>query len=98
MFNISSDSSSKGAPAKLLIGTDLLSQLGYLFIQSTDEDDCDMLTADNDDDLARSMMTEQNDGVGSNSQGIGTVCLIQAARISPRHKKMVRVQVTDNSY
>ena len=88
----------KGAPAKLLIGTDLLSQLGYLFIQSTDEDDCDMLTADSDDGLARSITTEQNDGVGSNSQGIGTVCLIQAARIPPRHKKMVRVQVTDNSY
>ena len=34
----------KGAPAKLLIGSDLLSQLGYLFIQSTDEDNCDMLT------------------------------------------------------
>ena len=35
-----------GAPAKLLIGTDLLSQLGYLFIQTSIEgDDHDMLTA-----------------------------------------------------
>ena len=57
-----------------------------------------MLTADSDDGLARSMTTEQNERDGSNRQGIGTVCLFQAARIPPRHKKMVRVQVTDNSY
>ena len=71
----------KGAPAKLLIGTDL-SQLGYLFIQPSDEDDCDMLTANMDDCLT----TEQNDGIGSNSQDIGIVCLIQAVRILSRHK------------
>jgi len=36
----------KGAPAKLLIGTDLLSQLGHLFTQTSIEgDDHDMLTA-----------------------------------------------------
>ena len=35
----------KGAPAKLLIGTDSLSQLGYLFIQTTeDNSNCDVLS------------------------------------------------------
>ena len=34
----------KGAPAKLLIGTDVLPQLGYLFVQSTMEgEDVDLL-------------------------------------------------------
>ena len=32
----------KAAPAKLLIGTDVLPQLGYLFVQSTVEgEDCE---------------------------------------------------------
>ena len=38
------DSSSEGAPAKLLIGTDLLSKLGYLFVQASQTgNDNDML-------------------------------------------------------
>ena len=34
----------KGAPARLLIGTDLLSKLGFLFVQTEqEEDDVDLL-------------------------------------------------------
>jgi len=43
----------KGAPAKLLIGTALLSQLGYFFIQMIEDSrDCDLLmteSSSNDD-------------------------------------------------
>ena len=35
----------KGAPANLLVGTDLLSKLGYIFVQASEEgDDCDNYT------------------------------------------------------
>jgi len=52
---ISCGTSTKGAPAKLLIGTNLLSQLGYFFIQTTeDSKDCDLLTTESSssDDLS----------------------------------------------
>ena len=36
----------KGAPAKLLVGTDFLSKLGYIFVQASEEgDDYDILNA-----------------------------------------------------
>ena len=35
----------KGSPAKLLVGIDLLSKLGYNFVQASEEgDDCDIAT------------------------------------------------------
>ena len=55
----------KGAPAKLLVGTDLLSQLGYLFIQtSEDNHDCDMLVSvpNITDDLRGSSTTRSEQG------------------------------------
>jgi len=61
----------KGAPTKLLIGTDLLSQLGYLFIQTSIEgDDHDMLTATlgTDDNSATSTAISDNSATSMASE------------------------------
>ena len=135
----------KGAPAKLLVGTDLLSKLGYIFVQASEEgDDCDILNAsahnsnegenkvnvegENKVNVAVHEVTQQNvddcdmsdtsnpdDGqneanspvpgeaqqkmeVEAPSLELGTVSLIQAVKIPARHQKLVRVQVTKNSF
>ena len=119
----------KGAPAMLLIGTDLLSQLGYFFIQMTEDSrDCDLLTTESssNDDSSGSISqevqsNEENDSViesdiegefvgtvdqqeeinlvsKSSSSGAGIVCLVQATRISARHKKIIQVKETDTKF
>ena len=80
----------KGAPAKLLVGTDLLSQLGYFFIQtSEDSNDSDMLATESDitDNLMESQSIQQqnktneekgNDdhAIESNNEGDLTQCKV----------------------
>ena len=43
-------------------------------------------------------VAQQNMGVEVPSLELGTVSLIQAVKISARHQKLVRVQVTNNSF
>ena len=91
----------KGAPAKLLIGTDVLPQLGYLFVQSTMEgEDVDLLRNEFD---SSSVMEESVSGVNPTEmdancdhnihpmvpEAVGTVHLIQATKLPARHRKMV---------
>ena len=66
----SSDSSSEGAPVKLLIGTDLLSKLGYLFVQASQTgNDNDMLNdtvlvSDNKRDVVPQETRQNVEGTG----------------------------------
>ena len=72
----------KDAPAKLLIGTDLLPHLGFLLVQTeVDGEDVDLL--------------EGSAGVGKEETGeVGTVCLLQAVKLPGQHSKLVRARVT----
>ena len=72
----------RDAPAKLLIGTDLLPHLGFLLVQTeVDGEDVDLL--------------EGSAGVGKEETGeIGTVCLLQAVKLPGQHSKLVRARVT----
>ena len=66
----------KDAPAQLLIGTDLLSKLGFIFLCSEPENE--------DKDLF-----ESSDSGGSSSSE-EAVCLLRAVRLPGRHAKFVR--------
>ena len=79
----------KDAPAKFLIGTDLLSKLGFLFVRTeVEDDDVDLLEE-------TEPAAEQEDQVpGETLEGTtGTVCLLQAVRLPAQHAKLVRVGV-----
>ena len=57
-----------GAPAKLLVGTDLLSRLGYFFVQaSEDYHDLDMLTTESENTLGDQSIQQRD---GSNKEGM----------------------------
>ena len=120
-----------GAPAKLLVGTDLLSRLGYFFVQASEDDhDLDMLATESEntlggqsiqqqdgsnkercddaaiiesdaaDNLTQSKFTFKKDTSveeGSTICATETVCLVQATRIPARHKKMVRVKLSEDN-
>ena len=100
----------KGAPAKLLIGTDVLPQLGYLFVQSTMEgEDVDLLRNESDsssvmeESVSEVNPTEMDANCDHNIQpmvleAVGTVHLIQATKLPARHRKMVKTQVAGVSY
>ena len=69
----------KGAPAKLLIGIDLLSQLGYFFIQTTeDNSDCDLLSTDsnNGDNSLGGINVLREDQ--SDEEGPGGDCIVES--------------------
>ena len=121
-----------GAPAKLLVGADLLSQLGYFFVQASEDDhDLDMLASGSESILECQSIQQQNESnkercddihtiesnvedniiqnklaskkdtiseKGSTTCATGIVCLVQATRIPARHKKIVRVKMSDNNY
>ena len=100
----------KGAPAKLLIGSDVLPQLGYLFVQSTMEgEDVDLLRNEFDsssvmeESVSEVNPTEMDANCDHNiwpmvPEAVGTVHLIQATKLSARHRKMVKTQVAGVSY
>ena len=100
----------KGAPAKLLIGTDVLPQLGYLFVQNTMEGEgVDLLRNEFD---SSSIMEENVSEVNPTDmdancdhnirpmvpEAVGTVHLIQATKLPARHRKMVKTQVAGVGY
>ena len=66
----------KDAPAQLIIGTDLLSKLGFIFLCSEPENE-------NKD------LLESSDSGGSGSSE-EAMCLLQAVRLPGRHAKFVR--------
>ena len=93
-----SSTSPEGAPARLLIGTDILPKLGFLFIRAECEgDDVDMLEPDSPGAVDGCDDYEGIHAEGSNQSGdagAGTVCLVQAVRLPARHAKLVRAKVT----
>ena len=85
----------KGAPARLLIGTDILPKLGFLFIRAECEgDDVDMLEFESPGAEGGCDDSEGVHAAGSGDAGEGTVCLVQAVRLPARHAKLVRAKVT----
>ena len=100
----------KGAPASLLVGTDVLPQLGYLFVQSTMEgEDTDLLGSGHGSQPNQGIKNisdaqvnkEHCDQPKENCNGseiAGTVQLIQATKLPARHKKMVRTQIFNVTY
>ena len=64
----------QNAPAKLLVGTDTLSQLGFMFISTGEEEDVDML--------------EPASKQGDSKQGV--VSLLRSVRLPGQHSKLVR--------
>lgn len=84
----------KGAPAKLLIGTYLLPKLGFLFLRTELGDgDVDFLGGqrrprEREEGWSTLMPSEMENGMA------GTVCLLQAVRLSGRHSKLVRARVS----
>ena len=82
----------KDTPAKLLIGTDLLLKLGFLFVRTeVEDDDVDLLEeaepAAEQEDQTPAVQGETLEGT------TGTVCLLQAVRLPAQHAKLVRVGV-----
>ena len=90
----------KGAPAKLLIGTDVLPQLGYLFVQSTMEgEDVDLLRNEfNSSSVMEESVSEVKPAKADNlytncdhnirpmvPEAVGTVHLIQATKLPARY-------------
>ena len=100
----------KGAPASLLVGTDVLPQLGYLFVQSTMEgEDTDLLGSGHGfqpnqgiKNISDAQVNKEHcDRPKENCNGsevAGTVQLIQATKLPARHTKMVRTQIFNVTY
>ena len=100
----------KRAPAKLLIGTDVLPQLGYLFVQSTMEgEDMDSLRHEFDsssvmeESVSEVNPTEMDANCDHNiwpmvPEAVGTVHLIQTTKLPARYRKMVKTQVAGVDY
>ena len=96
-----------GAPTNLLIGTDLLPQLGFIFLQTEPNgEDLDLLQvkencAPEDKVTQRSDPMPPHPNTDKDEQSNpelsilpGVVCLIQATRLPARHMKMVRAKVS----
>ena len=92
----------KEAPTKLLIGTDLLSQLGFLFVKTELEGgDLDLLAecTDPETDEEVEMAEEELAGHPDSERGTeeelesGTVRLLQAARLPGQHGRVVKAKV-----
>ena len=100
----------KGASASLLVGTDVLPQLGYLFVQSAMEgEDTDLLGSSHGCQLNQGLKNisdapankehcDQSKENCNGSEFVETVHLIQATKLPARHKKMVRTQIFDVTY
>ena len=95
----------KDAPAKLLIGTDLLPALGFIFLQTEFEgEDVDLLKPRqtqaelNEEPPEHQEQSTGPDAGGKQAESIdtvgGVVRLIQATRVPARHKKLLRARVT----
>ena len=85
----------RDAPAELLIGTDLLSELGFLLVRAeVDGKDVDMLQGHQQPVTpgrpGRGEIPPEKDSV---SGAAGTVCLLQATKLPGRHSKLVRAEV-----
>ena len=92
----------KEAPTKLLIGTDLFSQLGFLFVKTELEGgDLDLLAecTDPETDEEVEMAEEELAGHPDSERGTeeelesGTVRLLQAARLPGQHGRVVKAKV-----
>ncbi len=84
----------EGAPTALLLGTDILPQLGFAFLQrGTKQGDVDLLTPQpvSPQDSTTSQKLEQNQP--ELVKPMGMVRLIQATRLPARHLKLVRARV-----
>ena len=86
------------APTDLLIGTDLLPQLGFIFLQTELEgEDIDLLSMEKSSTFAADFTPDRDQVEQRNQTGYsdpsGEVCLIQATRLPARHMKMVRAKV-----
>ena len=91
----------KGAPTKLLIGTDLLSQLGFLFVKTELEGgDLDLLAECTDPEtdeveLAEEELAGHPDSERGTEEELesGTVRLLQATRLPGQHGRVVNAKV-----
>ena len=93
-------------PVKLLIGTDLLPALGFIFLQTELEgEDVDLLKPRQTEAEVKEEPSEEpsEQSTLASAEGkqvksvdtvSGVVLLIQATRVPARHKKMLRVKVT----
>ena len=81
----------RDAPARLLIGTDLLSKLGFHFT-SADPDKASVDLLESPDQLTPSSRPKVAE---AGQQASGTVALLQAARLPGRHGKLVRARVPE---
>ena len=65
-----------GAPAKLSVGTDLLSRLGYFFVQASEDDhDLDMLATESENTLGGQSIQQQD---GSNKERCDDAATIES--------------------
>lgn len=78
----------KNAPAKLLIGTDVLPRLGFLFVRT------EMVLICWKSRLAQISQSLRNRRARPKTEGAAeaTVCLLQAVRVPGHHSKFVRVK------
>ena len=95
----------KGAPVDLLLGTDVLSQLGFSLMQASKQGMAiDLLQMTNTSHTpldstpqSGSAASHQKPETGS-STGSTQVKLIQAVRLPARHSKLIHVDVSDSSF
>ena len=87
----------KEAPTKLLIGTDLLSQLGFLFVKTELEGgDLDLLAECTDPETDEQVEWQRKSWQGTltpRELESGTVCLLQATRLPGQHGRVVKAKV-----
>ncbi len=84
----------KDAPTKLLIGTDILPQLGFVFLQTEIESaDIDLLVPRPAVEDVSRLATAPLD-TPQEQEPIRVVQLIQATRLPARHQKLLRARVT----
>ena len=84
------------APTALLIGTDVLPQLGFRFLQDNCTGSQDLLQGNRDDQACTKEGETMAESPPSDKEYDATVRLLHATRIPPRHAKLVRVQAQGN--
>ena len=83
------------APVPLLIGTDVLPQLGFQFLQKDHHECQDLLQSDSDPSGPEPPTKQHSEGgTGVLAEQDATVRLLQATRLPPRHAKLVRVHAS----
>lgn len=99
----------RGAPVDLLLGTDVLSQLGFSLMQTSKQGPAtDLLNPNSKITVLGSVQPTQQDGSGvvasqqepktRVTNGSARVKLIQAARVPAQHSKLIRVDVVDPDF